>query len=380
MLLLLGEALRSCDVSAALASIGASSPFWTSVCTQQTHAEWTGMSLHDLIQPSFSFLVGLAVPLSMSSRLRKGDSRSDLMRHAFWRALIFVLLGIVLRQFHQRRLDVTFEDTLTQIGLGYPALFALAWTRPRTQLAAAAAILVGVWGAYVAFPVPGPGFDYSAVGVGPAFLAAHPLTGLAAHFQMNSNIGWAFDRVWLNLFPQTQIFQFNAGGYVTLNFVATLATMLLGLLACRTLTGDGPRLNRLAVLAGAGVACLAFGSVLDAAGLCPIVKRLWTPSFVLFSGGLCLLVLAACSLIADGAASDRWTLALRVVGTNSLLAYMLAELVSDPLGRRLSRLAGYAALPFTGSPYEPFLIGLAVILLEWSLLYVLFRRRVFLRV
>lgn len=380
MVLLLAEALRSCDVSSALSAMGAASRLWTLVCAQQTHVEWTGLSLHDLIQPSFSFLVGLAVPLSITSRRRKGQSRADLMRHALWRALLLVLLGVVLRQIHQRRVDVTFEDTLTQIGLGYPALFALAWTRPRTQIAAVVALLVGVWLAYVAFPLPGTQFDYAAVGVGPAFLAAHPLTGIAAHFQMNSNVGWAFDRIWLNLFPQSTPYLFNAGGYVTLNFVPTLATMLLGLLACPVLTDERPRLTRVATLALAGIGCAAVGLALSASGLCPIVKRLWTPSFVLYSGGLCLLVLAACVLIADGGATERATLVLRIVGANSLIAYLLAELVSAPLGRGLSFAASRTPLSAASPAYEPFVIGLVVMLLEWSLLYTLYRRRLFLRI
>jgi len=380
MLLLLAEALHSCDVASALAALGSSSRLWTLVCEQQTHVEWTGMALHDLIQPSFSFLVGLAVPLSIASRLRKGDSRGAVMRHALWRSLILVLLGIVLRQFHQGRVDVTFEDTLTQIGLGYPALVALAWAKPRTQVAAVVVLLLGVWYAYVAFPLPGPQFDFAAVGVSQAFLAAHPLSGLAAHFQMNSNVGWAFDRTWLNLFPQTQPFRFNAGGYVTLSFVPTLATMALGLLACPVLTGEAPRAKRVTTLVVAGVACIAIGLALSASGLCPIVKRLWTPSFVLVSGGLCLLVLAACAVVADGGLTEGWTLPLRVVGANSLLAYLLAELISDPLWRRLARVLGRSAVSVAGSPYEPFVIGLVVMLLEWSVLFVLFRRRLFLRI
>ncbi|MFN7983659.1 MAG: hypothetical protein U0Q11_17570 [Vicinamibacterales bacterium] len=336
------------------------------------------MTLHDLIQPSFSFLVGLVVPMSISTRIRKGHSRADLTRHALWRGLLLVLLGIVLRQLHHRRVDVTFEDTLTQIGLGYPVLFGLAWLRRRTLTIGLGALLAGTWLLYVAYPLPGPGFDYAAVGVTPAFLASHPLTGLAAHFQMNSNIGWAADRVWLNLFPQSQPFVFNEGGYVTISSVPNIATMVLGLLACPVLTDPRPDAHRFVRLAVYGLACMALGLVLSISGLCPIVKRLWTPSFVLFSGGLCLLTLTACALLA-ATISGRWTFALRVVQTNSLLAYLMAELLSDPIESRLASVMRLLSASPTSSPYLPFVAGLGTMLLEWILLYELFRRRRFLR-
>ena len=98
----------------------------------------------------------------------------------------------------------TFEDTLTQIGLGYTFLFLLAFTSLRVQVGVFVAILVGFWLAFVLYPLPPADFNYPAVGV-PANWP-HLYTGFLAHFNMNSNLSWAFDTWFLNLFPRESPF------------------------------------------------------------------------------------------------------------------------------------------------------------------------------
>src|SRR4029077_1192550 len=93
----------------------------------QSHVDWVGCSLHDLIQPSFSFLVGAALPFSLASRARRGQAFGQMAWHASVRALALVLLGVFLRSTSRPQTYWTFEDTLSQIGLGYVFLFLLAW-------------------------------------------------------------------------------------------------------------------------------------------------------------------------------------------------------------------------------------------------------------
>src|SRR5215212_707556 len=78
MFLMMAEALNFCWVAAAKTSSG----FWKLLCHHQSHVEWIGCSLHDLIQPSFSFLVGVALPFSIVNRLAKGQSRARMTAHA----------------------------------------------------------------------------------------------------------------------------------------------------------------------------------------------------------------------------------------------------------------------------------------------------------
>src|SRR5437868_3627120 len=112
MLLMMAEVLSFKEVSNALPSSG----FWKILAFNQDHVPWVGCSLHDLIQPSFSFLVGVALPFSIASRKVKGASFSSLLRHAIVRSLILILMGIFLRSMYSRQTYFTFEDTLTQIG------------------------------------------------------------------------------------------------------------------------------------------------------------------------------------------------------------------------------------------------------------------------
>src|SRR5438045_1627929 len=108
-------------------------PVWKFLALHQTHVEWTGCSLHDLIQPSFSFLVGVALPFSLASRSARGQSLGRLTLHAAWRSIVLVLLGIFLRSVGRNETNFTFEDTLTQIGLGYFFLFLLGLVQPGWQ-------------------------------------------------------------------------------------------------------------------------------------------------------------------------------------------------------------------------------------------------------
>ena len=144
MFLMMAEVLRLADVAAAVPG----SAFWSFLAFHQTHAPWAGCSLHDLIQPSFSFMVGVAVPYSMASRLSRGQSKSFMTLHAFWRALLLVLLGIFLRSIGREFTRFTFEDTLTQIGLGYGVLFLLGFRPARDAWIALALILAGYWAAF----------------------------------------------------------------------------------------------------------------------------------------------------------------------------------------------------------------------------------------
>src|SRR5262249_12058882 len=137
------------------------SGFWQFLAHHQSHVEWIGCSLHDLIQPSFSFLVGVALPFSLASRAARGQSRAGMTLHAFWRALLLISLGVFLRSIHSSLTNWTFEDTLTQIGLGYGILFLLGLRSVKEQWIALAVILVGYWAAFALYPVPGPDFDYT---------------------------------------------------------------------------------------------------------------------------------------------------------------------------------------------------------------------------
>ena len=374
MLLMLGEVLQLRTVAKALPG----SEFWSFLAFHQSHVEWVGCSLHDLIQPSFSFLVGVSLPFSIAARTSRGQSRLRMTLHAFWRAAVLVALGVFLRSIGKPQTNYTFEDTLSQIGLGYGLLFLIGLGPPRLAWASLGIILVGYWTLFALYPAPGPDFPWTSVGV-PADWQHH-VTGFAAHWDKNSNAAWAFDPWFLNLFPRAKPFEFNGGGYATLSFVPTLATMVLGLIAGRVLQSDRAPWAKVRWLVVAGVVGLAIGYALGLFGVCPVVKRIWTPSWVLFSGGWCFLFLVAFFAVLDTLRRPWLGFPLVVVGANSIVAYCMewtfAGFVRDALKRHL----GAETFQVFGKEYEPLLLGGGVLLVLWLILLWLYRRRVFVRI
>jgi len=374
MFLIMAEVLRLCQVARRLPGYR----FWELLCHHQSHVEWVGCSLHDLIQPSFSFLVGVALPFSLAGRSARGQSKAWMTVHALWRSLILVFLGIFLRSTGSSQTNFTFEDTLSQIGLGYTFLFVLGILSRRVQWAALGFILIGYWGAFALHPLPGPEFDFPAVGV-PAEWPNH-LSGFAAHWDKNSNLAWAFDTWFLNLFPRERPFTHNGGGYATLSFIPTLATMILGLLAGGVLRRTWPGWAKVTWLCVAGAIGLAAGWGLGGLGVCPVVKRIWTPSWVLFSGGWCFLFLAGFYAVLDLLAVRFWAFPLRVIGMNSIAAYCMAGLWEGFVAQNLTTHLGKDAFSFLGKPYEPLIHGAAALLILWLILFWMYRRKLFLRI
>jgi len=372
MLLMMGEILKFYAVSQAYPG----SLFWHVLAYNQTHVQWAGLGLHDMIQPSFTFLVGVALPYSVASRIRKEQSFGKQLLHTVWRSLLLIALGIFLRSTQSPQTNFTFEDTLTQIGLGYTFAFLLAYCRPKWQWTALGVILFGYWLAWALYPAPGPNFDYSAVGVPQDW--HYNFTGFASHWNKNSNLGQAFDVWFLNLLPRASRFNFNEGGYLTLSFIPTLGTMLLGLRAGEWFRSSAKIPMKKFLLAG--LAFVVVGVLFHVTGICPIVKRIWTPSWTLFSGGICFFFLAAFSWLTEVKGYRKWAFPLVVVGMNSIAAYLIAHLWEDFIVNNLYINLGHRVFQILGTSLEPLLLGIAVMLIYWLLLFWMYRKHLFLRI
>ncbi|MBE0541466.1 MAG: DUF5009 domain-containing protein [Verrucomicrobia bacterium] len=374
MFLMMAEVLQLCRMAAAVPE----SSFWKFLCYHQSHVGWIGCSLHDLIQPSFSFMVGVAVPFSIASRRARGQSQSRMTWHAAWRALALVLLGVFLRSVGKPQTNWTFEDTLSQIGMGYFFLFLLGFRPVRDQWIALGAILAGYWAAFALYPLPGAEFDYAAVGVAPDW--PHLMSGFVAHWNKNTNLAWAFDTWFMNLFPREKPFTFNGGGYATLSFIPTLGTMILGLIAGHVLRSERTPLAKVQWLAFAGGLSLLGGAAAGWLGICPVVKRIWTPSWTLYSGGWCFLILAGFFAVIDWWGRKRWAFPLVVIGMNSIAAYCIAHLFDDFIGKAWRTHLGQNAFKLFGDANEPLCYGAAVLFGLWLILWWMYWRKLFLRI
>ena len=358
MLLMISAGLNIPKVAASFKE----SPVWQFLAWQTDHAAWRGCTLWDLIQPSFMFIVGVALPYSLAARKAQGRSFGKLFAQALWRSLLLVALGVFLASTGQKMTNFSFAIVLAQIGFGYPILWLLAWTKPRTQLIAAALILIGYWAVFAFYPVAPAEFDWKAVGVQQNWSF---FSGFEAHWQKNANFAAAFDQWFLNLFPQEKRFVFNAGGYQTLNFVPSLVTMIIGLVAGGVLRSECSAIVKLRMLAGAGLVALAAGWLWDFSGLCPMVKRIWTPSFAIFSAGWALLLLAFFFAVIDVRRHRGWAFFCVVAGMNSIALYCMSMLLKPWIRERLKLHLGQHVFEIFGDPYAPMVEMAFILLVLW---------------
>jgi heparan-alpha-glucosaminide N-acetyltransferase len=360
---------------------GGDEDLWKAVRYQFSHVEWTGCGYWDMIQPSFMFMVGVAAAFSYARRSQQGYSRTSMFFHALWRSLVLVFLGIFLISNWSKTTNWSFMNVLTQIGLGYPFLFLL-WGRSfRTQAIVAAAILVGTWLLYVLYPHSGIDLAKGAEGVGvSATWAADHLKGIAPAWHKNANVGHAIDVWLLNLLPLSKPFVYNKGGYQTINFIPSLATMLFGLMCGELLRSNRSASRKLLILTGAGLAGLLVGWLLAWTGICPLVKRIWTPSWVLYSTGWCCLILAGLFAVIDVLGYRRWAFPLVVVGVNSLAIYCMGQLLKPWTARTFKIHCGEDVFQVAGKLYAPTVEAVMVGMVFWLICLWMYRQKVFIRV
>jgi predicted acyltransferase len=156
--------------------------------------------------------------------------------------------------------------------------------------------------------------------------------------------------------------------------------MILGLLAGEWLKSKGSKEQKLRGLAIAGIGLVLLGLACQWAGICPIVKRVWTSSYTLYSGGLVVLILAGFYALIEWKGWRRWAFPLVVVGMNSIAVYVMSWTMSGFFGDALDRHFGGVISLMSGPTFQPVLHGFAVLLIFWLILFWMYRRKIFLRI
>lgn len=319
---------------------------------QLLHAPWNGgVRLADLVFPWFLFCMGMALPFSMQSMIKRGRSKADIFVRVLIRTAALFFLGCLIDSIERGR-PVLGLDVLQLLGLAYffaSLLYPLRW---QVRLSVAALLLGAYGAALVLIPVPSAG---------------KPV------FQETQNLVQHVNSQYLA--------HFNLSGL--LSVIPTTALVLIGATITKLLRSDLPK--KLLALLAAGLLLTLAGVVWN--GVLPYNKAVWTPAYILLSAGLGTLLLAGLYALLD---RKQWTALaypFLVFGSNALLAYVGPILVKLVILQHV-RVNGVALKDawlgaFTermGRIPGGWAYTLSYILAVWLVLAVLYKKRWFVRV
>lgn len=395
---------------------------WDTLAYQFDHVAWTGCTAWDLIQPSFMFMVGVSLPFSVARRRDEGESPWRRFGHALYRSAVLVILGVLLSSSLSDGINFTFVNVLAQIGLGYIFVYLLGGQDLKT-LGLAIVLILGGYGAWSTYQSLDPQDvqqtqDYIVQNKNLTAAEWSQFKGHEAHWNKHLNAAAAVDRQFLNKFPRKdpawkgRSFWINNGGYQTLNFIPSIATMLFGVMAGRVLSSDRDDKQRIKWLFGAGLVCFVLSMAADrhlwpvqwlspetqakfwehSWSLCPSVKRIWTPTWAVFSAGWAFCTLGFFYWLVDVKGYQKMVMPFAVVGINSIAMYCMTQLFKGWIGgamqvtfTTIDRLAGWAqGLGAWIDParwaYAPIADNALRLLVLWIICFVMYRKRLFVRI
>ncbi|WP_186755909.1 acyltransferase family protein [Echinicola salinicaeni] len=284
---------------------GVGSPFSESLAQQFEHPEWFGSSFYDIVMPLFLFVVGAVIPFSLSKRFQENNSRTAIYKKLIKRFIILFVLGWVV-QGNLLELDLDrfhiFSNTLQAIAVGY-ILSSLAYVY--LQKKARYLLFLGclvIYALLLTLPMV-PGVGRSAL-------------------LPDSSYALYFDHLILGRFDDGTQYTWLLSGF------GFTATTLSGLFAGELIKSNLSRNKIATTLMLVGIGFLAAGIIWGRWH--PIVKKLWTSSFVLASSGVCYLLLALFYWIMDIKGKVKWAFPLKVIGMNAITAYVLSHIITFP--------------------------------------------------
>jgi predicted acyltransferase len=327
-------------------------PLTIMLAAQFKHVEWEGFHFYDLIFPLFVFIVGLVLPFSLTRRLEAGGNRRELYKHAFRRLVLLFLLGLLANGL----LDLNFPNlrvlgVLQRIGIAYFFATLLVMNfKVRGQAVATGLILLGYWAIMALVPVPGFG---------------------RGNFTMQGNLAAYLDQRFL---PHPFCCYEYGDNEGIISNIPAIASCMLGVLAGHWLRAAYSQKRKLLGLVVAGVASLGAGLVWSLAF--PIVKNLWSSSFVLFAGGWSLLLLALFYCVIDVLGYRKWAFVFTVIGANSITIYLARHFLNF---KEVGLIFTHGFINYLGG-WKPFAIELGSVVAGWMFLYYLYKQKIFLRV
>jgi predicted acyltransferase len=329
------------------------SPTTELIRTQLTHVKWEGFRFEDLIMPLFLFIVGAVMPYSLNKRRLEGHGKKRLYLHILKRTVILFILGMVaqglLLEYDISKLHI-YSNTLQAIAAGYIiAAIIMLNLGIRWQIAVTGILLLLFWALMMLVPFPGRGADV---------------------LMPDSNLAIYIDRIIFGPFidgtdpPYTWI----------LSSMTFACTVMLGVMAGHLLRSDKVGTRKVLWLLAAGGGCIVAGLIWNL--FFPIIKHLWTSSFVLFSGGICFILLALFYLVIDVLGFRKWAFGFVVIGMNAIAVYMAVHLVNF---RNIGGVFVQGLEKYTGNWY-PLIYALAGFAVVWLILWWMYRKKTFIKI
>lgn len=329
---------------------------WLEVlATQQHHVQWEGFRFYDLIFPLFMFISGVAIPYAINSKVAKGIPKSILLKKITVRLVALILLGMLYNGALSRGFtNLRYVSVLSQIGFGY--FFAALISLYSKSFRGPAFWLLGIWAgvAVLQLFVPVPGGNGAGI--------FEPATSLNAWLDTHFIPGRLNDEV------------FDPEGVLCI--VSAVSMTLLGTLAGHIIrSGAATPAKKALYIALAGVGLIVIAQILSP--YYPIIKKMWTVPYVMKAGGVSALLLSLFYYVIDVRGSKNWTLFFRVFGMNSITIYMGHRIINfDDISSFFLNFTSVHINEKWGAVF----ISSGVLVLEWALLYFLYKRKIFLRV
>ena len=314
---------------------------------QLEHHPWNGLHFWDLVQPSFMFIVGVAMPFSFGKRWQRGDSWSKTLHHALVRSGLLLLFGWALYCIGPGRLTFELWNVLAQLSFTYLVAFLFLRKPARVQIGVTFLFLIATELLYRLWPV---------AGFNQPFVADH-------------NFGSWMDLVLMH--------KLDSDHWVAFNAVPTAAHTMWGVLAGQVLMSSRTSVQKIRLLVIPGLIGVVVGYALNP--WTPIIKRIASTSFVIVSGGWCLLALALCYWLIDVKKLKRWTLFFNIVGMNPLLIYLFAMTGGAWWFSRIAKPFTTGLFGWAGSINAAIVTSLVVWGMLWLLCFWLYKKRIFIR-
>ena len=314
---------------------------------QLHHVPWHGLHFWDLIQPFFMFIVGVAMPFSFSRRWAKGESWNKTFHHALIRSALLLLIGWALYCIEPGRITFHFTNVLAQLSVTYLIAFLIMRKEVKWQ------ILI----------------SFGLILLSDLLYRFWSVDGYNQPFTPDHNFG-----SWFEMTVQGSL---SNDHWVSSNAIPTAAHTIWGVLAGMLLMNSWSQYKKIRTLLIIGVVGVIIGFSMDP--FIPIIKRICTSSFIIVSGGWCLIALALSYWLIDVLNFRKFPVFFAIVGMNPLFIYVFAHTGGNNLLHEIAKPFTNALFSWSTDVVRQMAVSLAVWAMLWYICYFLYKRKIFIR-